>query len=64
MSRYLKLDSPFLAKVLGEPWKLSTSQTPSQQTGKLDYNNMPDRISAGGGFGPVSGGVGCEGDTV
>ncbi len=54
MSRYLKLESPFLAKVLGEPWKLSTSQTPGQQTGKIDFNKMPDRISPGGGFGPVS----------
>ena len=54
MSRYLKLESPFLVKVLGEPWKLSTSQTPGQQTGKIDFNKMPDRISPGGGFGPVS----------
>ncbi len=53
MSRYLKLESPFLAKVLGEPWKLSTSQTPGQQTGKIDFNKMPKRISPGGGFGPV-----------
>ena len=26
MSKYLKIESPFLAKVLSEPWKLSTSQ--------------------------------------
>ena len=26
MSKYLKIESPFLAKVLGEPWRLSTSQ--------------------------------------
>ncbi|XP_064397263.1 carnitine O-palmitoyltransferase 1, liver isoform-like isoform X2 [Halichondria panicea] len=54
MSRYLKLESPFLAKVLGEPWKLSTSQTPGQQTGKIDFNKMPKTISPGGGFGPVA----------
>lgn len=54
MSKYLKIESPFLAKVLGEPWRLSTSQTPTQQTGKLDYNSYPDRIAAGGGFGPVT----------
>ena len=53
MSRYLKLESPFLDRVLGEPWRLSTSQTPAQQTGKIDFNKMPDRISPGGGFGPV-----------
>ena len=26
ISKYLKIESPFLAKVLGEPWRLSTSQ--------------------------------------
>ena len=26
LSKYLKIESPFLAKVLGEPWRLSTSQ--------------------------------------
>lgn len=26
VSRYLEEDSPFLEKVLSEPWKLSTSQ--------------------------------------
>lgn len=55
MSKYLKIDSPFLSKVLHEPWRLSTSQTPSQQTGKVDFDNFPERISGGGGFGPVSG---------
>ena len=53
VSKYLNLDSPFLSKVLQEPWRLSTSQTPTQQTGRLDYNNHPERISGGGGFGPV-----------
>ena len=55
MSKYLKIESPFLDKVLSEPWRLSTSQTPAQQTGKLDFDNEKDKISVGGGFGPVSG---------
>ena len=54
MSKYLKIESPFLDKVLSEPWRLSTSQTPAQQTGKLDYDNEKEKISVGGGFGPVS----------
>lgn len=54
LSKYLKIESPFLAKVLGEPWRLSTSQTPAQQTGKLDYDNIPALVSPGGGFGPVT----------
>ena len=29
------------------------AQTPTQQTGKLDFNRMPERITCGGGFGPV-----------
>jgi carnitine O-palmitoyltransferase 1 len=54
MSKYLKIESPFLDKVLSEPWRLSTSQTPAQQTGKMDYDNQKEKISVGGGFGPVS----------
>ena len=54
MSKYLKIESPFLDKVLSEPWRLSTSQTPAQQTGKLDFDNEKDKRSVGGGFGPVS----------
>lgn len=54
VSKYLKVDSPFLNKVLHEPWRLSTSQTPSQQTGKIDFTKNPEKISGGGGFGPVS----------
>lgn len=54
MSKYLKIESPFLSRVLQEPWRLSTSQTPSQQTGQIDFNKDPDKISGGGGFGPVS----------
>lgn len=54
VSKYLGIDSPFLKEVLSEPWRLSTSQTPHQQTEKLDLAQFPDLISAGGGFGPVS----------
>lgn len=54
VSRYLNKDSPFLREVLSEPWRLSTSQTPHQQTDKLDLNKHPELISAGGGFGPVA----------
>ncbi|XP_062990523.1 carnitine O-palmitoyltransferase 1, muscle isoform isoform X2 [Elgaria multicarinata webbii] len=54
VSRYLGLDSPFLAKVLSEPWRLSTSQTPQQQIKMFDLETNPDHISSGGGFGPVA----------
>ncbi|XP_013061441.2 carnitine O-palmitoyltransferase 1, liver isoform-like isoform X2 [Biomphalaria glabrata] len=54
VSKYLDIESPFLSKALSEPWKLSTSQTPHQQTDRLDLNKYPDRICGGGGFGPVT----------
>jgi len=54
VSRYLEKDSPFLQKVLQEPWRLSTSQTPHGQTDKLNLTKHPNLISAGGGFGPVA----------
>ncbi|KFD58677.1 hypothetical protein M513_00370 [Trichuris suis] len=54
ISRYLELDSPFLKEVLSEPWRLSTSQTPQQQTTLVDTNKYPEFVSAGGGFGPVA----------
>lgn len=54
VSKYLELDSPFLKKVLSEPWRLSTSQTPHGQTSKMDLRKHPNCISAGGGFGPVA----------
>ncbi|XP_003388199.1 PREDICTED: carnitine O-palmitoyltransferase 1, liver isoform-like [Amphimedon queenslandica] len=54
VSRGKDIPSPFLTSVINEPWKLSTSQTPTQQTGRMDYNNKPDLISCGGGFGPVT----------
>jgi len=54
VSQYLGIESPFLKEVLSEPWRLSTSQTPHQQTDKLDLRKYPQLISAGGGFGPVA----------
>uniref|UniRef100_A0A674HAM9 Carnitine O-palmitoyltransferase 1, muscle isoform n=1 Tax=Taeniopygia guttata TaxID=59729 RepID=A0A674HAM9_TAEGU len=54
VSRYLGTQSPFLAKVLAEPWRLSTSQTPQQQLKMFDLNKFPDHVSSGGGFGPVA----------
>ncbi|XP_027563091.1 carnitine O-palmitoyltransferase 1, muscle isoform-like, partial [Neopelma chrysocephalum] len=54
MSRYLGTQSPFLAKVLSEPWRLSTSQTPQQQLKMFDFDKYPDHVSSGGGFGPVA----------
>ncbi|XP_033629485.1 carnitine O-palmitoyltransferase 1, liver isoform-like isoform X2 [Asterias rubens] len=54
VSKYLNEDSPFLQKVLSEPWRLSTSQTPHQQMNNLDLAKHPELISAGGGFGPVA----------
>lgn len=53
VSKYLEVDSPFLNEVLSVPWLLSTSQTPHDQTSKLDKTRNPNSISAGGGFGPV-----------
>ncbi|KAL3285273.1 hypothetical protein HHI36_019383 [Cryptolaemus montrouzieri] len=54
VSKYLEVDSPFLKEVLSEPWRLSTSQTPHGQTGRLDLSKNPECMSAGGGFGPVA----------
>lgn len=54
VSKYLEVESPFLNEVLSEPWRLSTSQTPHGQTGRMDLNKHPNCISAGGGFGPVA----------
>ncbi|EDV25450.1 uncharacterized protein TRIADDRAFT_23733 [Trichoplax adhaerens] len=57
VSKYLKLDSPFLKEVLSEPWRLSTSQTPHRQTKFCkddDYDACAKKLSAGGGFGPVA----------
>ncbi|KAE8616982.1 hypothetical protein XENTR_v10008942 [Xenopus tropicalis] len=54
VSKYLGTDSAFLQKVLSEPWRLSTSQTPQQQLKLFDLDKFPDHVSAGGGFGPVA----------
>lgn len=54
VSKYLEIEDPFLTEVLSEPWRLSTSQTPHTQTDKLDLEKNPNRISGGGGFGPVA----------
>uniref|UniRef100_A0A670ZUX2 Carnitine O-palmitoyltransferase 1, muscle isoform n=1 Tax=Pseudonaja textilis TaxID=8673 RepID=A0A670ZUX2_PSETE len=54
MSRYLGVKSPFLDKVLSEPWRLSTSQTPQQQIKMFSLEAHPDFVSSGGGFGPVA----------
>ncbi|CAG5119940.1 unnamed protein product, partial [Candidula unifasciata] len=54
VSKYLGVDSPFLAKALSEPWKLSTSQTPHGQAERMDLLKHPERINGGGGFGPVT----------
>ncbi|XP_058046073.1 carnitine O-palmitoyltransferase 1, muscle isoform isoform X2 [Ahaetulla prasina] len=54
MSRYLGVKSPFLDKVLSEPWRLSTSQTPQQQIKMFSLEAYPDYVSSGGGFGPVA----------
>ncbi|XP_014380535.1 carnitine O-palmitoyltransferase 1, muscle isoform isoform X2 [Alligator sinensis] len=54
VSRYLGVESPFLAQVLSEPWRLSTSQTPQQQIRMFDLEKFSDYVSAGGGFGPVA----------
>lgn len=54
ISRYLETESDFLKEVLSEPWKLSTSQTPHNQSTILDTKRYPKHISCGGGFGPVA----------
>ncbi|XP_075772834.1 LOW QUALITY PROTEIN: carnitine O-palmitoyltransferase 1, muscle isoform [Pelodiscus sinensis] len=54
VSKYLGVESPFLAQVLAEPWRLSTSQTPQQQLGLYDPEKTQNLVSAGGGFGPVA----------
>ncbi|VDO98710.1 unnamed protein product [Soboliphyme baturini] len=54
VDRYLELDSPFLKEVLSEPWLLSTSQTPQNQSALVDYKKCPQFVTFGGGFGPVA----------
>jgi len=56
VSSALTKESPFLKGALSTPWKLSTSQQPQQQTTLWDIKDpaWADRISPGGGFGPVA----------
>ncbi|KAG4077465.1 hypothetical protein HA402_002892 [Bradysia odoriphaga] len=54
VSKYLKLDSPFLQEAVSEPWRLSTSQTPMGQIAKIDFKKNPGFLNPGAGFGPVS----------
>nr|KAF6267555.1 carnitine palmitoyltransferase 1B [Myotis myotis] len=54
VSKYLGVSSPFLAEVLSEPWRLSTSQTAQFQIGMFDPKKYPNHLGAGGGFGPVA----------
>ncbi|XP_075949741.1 carnitine O-palmitoyltransferase 1, liver isoform isoform X1 [Anarhichas minor] len=53
VSKYLRVESPFLKEVLSEPWRLSTSQTP-MHVEMFDIVNYPEYVSCGGGFGPVA----------
>lgn len=48
------VEVPFLKNALAEPWRLSTSQQPQQQTTAWDPRVDADMCSPGGGFGPVS----------
>lgn len=57
VSRGLGYDCEFLKKVLSIPWTLSTSQQPQQQIASAPDCNVPhyyDKLSPGGGFGPVA----------
>ncbi|XP_007453937.1 PREDICTED: carnitine O-palmitoyltransferase 1, muscle isoform isoform X3 [Lipotes vexillifer] len=54
VSKFLGVSSPFLAEVLSEPWRLSTSQTAQFQIRMFDPNKYPNHLGAGGGFGPVA----------
>ncbi|KAM5289026.1 carnitine O-palmitoyltransferase 1, muscle isoform 1-T1 [Ctenodactylus gundi] len=54
VSKYLGVSSSFLAEVLSEPWRLSTSQIPQSQIRMFDPLQYPNHLGAGGGFGPVA----------
>jgi carnitine O-palmitoyltransferase 1 len=54
VSLWRNTPSPFLKEVLSVPWKLSTSQTPVQQTTRWDLSINPNKVCGGGGFGPVN----------
>ncbi|XP_036599506.1 carnitine O-palmitoyltransferase 1, brain isoform [Trichosurus vulpecula] len=53
VSQLLHLPSPFLTQVRAERWKLSTSQSPTQQPQLFDPAGHPDYVCCGGGFGPA-----------
>ena len=56
-------ESPFLKSALTQPWRLSTSQTPYQQTDVWDLfpPELAHHACSGGGFGPVADdGYGCS----
>jgi len=58
VSKYKKIESPFLQKVLQTPWRLSTSQTPVDQAGVVrslpNDHKFKNASGIGGGFGPVA----------
>ncbi len=56
VSKGKAIDSPFLKSALSEPWTLSTSQQPQQQTAMWNLKDpkWAKYISPGGGFGPVA----------
>jgi len=56
VSKGMNIESPFLQTALSDPWRLSTSQQPQNQTNKWDPRAESDQflISPGGGFGPVA----------
>lgn len=47
VSKYLEVESPFLKQAVGEPWRLSTSQTPHGQTSLIDLKKNPGLITPG-----------------
>ncbi|VDP70499.1 unnamed protein product [Echinostoma caproni] len=55
VSKFFSMESPFLKQILSAPWRLSTSQTPTNQTSKMTLPpDHPDSNRVyGGGFGPV-----------
>lgn len=54
VSQGLGIKSDFLNKALSMEWRVSTSQQPQNQTGLWDPAKDADKISPGGGFGPVA----------
>lgn len=54
ISQGINVDSPFLKAALSEPWQLSTSQQPQNQTKLYDPTVETHLIAPGGGFGPVA----------